>query len=276
VSDARDLPAKAAKLDRSALERVLARAAELQAADGDSDEPGLSDAQLVEIAREVGLAPANLRQALAEERSRLEMPPVRGVVDRVFGPAIARAMRTLPGRPPQHMRALDAFMQQEEGMRIKRQFDDRLIWERAAGLTAHLKRTFDVAGRGYHLTRAEEVSAIVVAVDAERTLVRLEASLVQRRAVNMSVGAALAGFGVIASGALLLIPGLAVVAAVPVVAFGAGGWALAHGHRRAVERAQLALEQVLDRLERNDKPRPSLLDAFGPEPRLRLLDDRDR
>jgi hypothetical protein len=272
MSGSRDLPARPATLDRAALERVLARAAELQAAAGDSDEPGLTDAQLVDIAREVGLAPANLRQALAEERSRMEAPPVHGMVDRMFGAAVARAMRILPGKPEPRMAALDAFMQHEEGLRVKRQFPDRVLWERAPGLTASLKRTFDVSGRGYHLTRTEEVSATVVAVDAERTLVRLEASLERRRAINMSLGAIVASLGFLSTGALLLIPVLPVVAAVPGIVFLAAGWAGARAHRGAVQRAQLALEQVLDRLERNETPRPSLLDAFGPEPRRKLLD----
>lgn len=276
MAGSEELPEKAATLDRSALERVLARAAELQSLDPDSDEPGLTDGQLVEIAREVGLAPANLRQALAEERSRLEAPPARGATDRVFGPAVARSMRTLKGDAAAYTRTLDAFMQQEEGMRVKRQFEERILWERAPGLVANLKRTFDVAGRGYHLTRADEVSATVVAVDADRTLVRLEASLEKMRERGMVGGVLLVSAGAIASGIMLALGMLPLVSILPAVAMLGAGWAAARSHRASVARAQLALEQVLDRLERNERPRASLLDAFGPEPRPRLLNDRNR
>ena len=271
-----DLPEKPAQLDRAALERVLARAAELQSSEGDGDEPGLSDAQLVEIAREVGLAPANIRQAIAEERSRLEAPEAKGAVDHLFGAATARALRTLRGTPAEYLTAADAFMQLEEGLRVKRSLPDRVLWERAAGLAASLKRKLDFGGRGYHLTRAHEVSATIVAVDAQRTLVRLEASLTNVRNERMAGGAALIGIGAVATGVALVLGLAPIVAAVPVVVAAAIGWIVARGHKQTVMRAQLALEQVLDRLERRDTPRPSLLDAFGPEPRARLLKPSDR
>jgi len=64
-----NLPVPSARpLDRAALERVLGRAAELQAGGADAPET-LTEAQLLEIGREVGLSPEHLRQALAEERT---------------------------------------------------------------------------------------------------------------------------------------------------------------------------------------------------------------
>ncbi len=54
---------------RSDLERVLARASELQGTDGESPE-AISESRLVEIAREVGLDPNHVRQAMAEQRAR--------------------------------------------------------------------------------------------------------------------------------------------------------------------------------------------------------------
>ena len=151
ADESRDLPARM-PLDRSALERVLARAAELQAAEGEGDEPGLTDAQLVEIAKEVGLAPANLRQALAEERSRGDAPAARGALDVALRQRAARRRRApCAARPRRIMAALELSMQQEEGLRVKRRFPDRTLWERAPGIVANLSRAFDVAGRGYHL-----------------------------------------------------------------------------------------------------------------------------
>src|ERR1041384_3953030 len=77
------------RLDRSALERVLARAAELQgtASDVDPSEQFTED-QLIELGKEVGLSPQNLRQALAEERTRSIVPgDERRVAASVFGPS---------------------------------------------------------------------------------------------------------------------------------------------------------------------------------------------
>ena len=65
--DPSNLPARQVPLDRTTIERVLARAAELQATSG-SDEDGesnLSESQLIEIGKEVGINPTTLTQALA-------------------------------------------------------------------------------------------------------------------------------------------------------------------------------------------------------------------
>ena len=54
-------------LPRAALERVLLRAAELHAASGDVPET-MSEADLLSLAAEVGIAPLAVKQALAEAR----------------------------------------------------------------------------------------------------------------------------------------------------------------------------------------------------------------
>jgi hypothetical protein len=254
-----DLPAKQ-PLDRAALERVLARAAELQGAEGEGGEDqGLTDQQLIEIAKEVGLGPVHLRQALAEERTRLEAPAARGTVDHLFGPATAHAMRTVRGTADAQLAALDALMQQEEGLRVKRRYGNRVMWERAPGIVANLTRAFDMAGRGYHLARTDEIAATAVIVDDERTVVTIEASLAGTRARNISAGVALAMFGAIGTGILFVLGVMPLVAAVPVVVLGIAGFITARIHRGTLIRAQLALEQTLDRLERNEPPRKSLL-----------------
>ncbi|MEI6741233.1 MAG: hypothetical protein WCK74_13070, partial [Gemmatimonadaceae bacterium] len=56
-------------LSRQALERVLARAVELQATSA-TESDGITTERLLEIAREVGIDTASVRQALAEEQSR--------------------------------------------------------------------------------------------------------------------------------------------------------------------------------------------------------------
>jgi len=87
------LPARQVPLDRATIERVLARAAELQATSGTSDdgEPNLSESQLIEIGKEVGINPTTLTQALAEERSRIAVPEDQGLLSSITGPAIATA-----------------------------------------------------------------------------------------------------------------------------------------------------------------------------------------
>ena len=58
-----------AQLPRAALERVLARAAELQTQGADTPEV-ISEARLLEIGREVGIDPDHLRLAIADVARR--------------------------------------------------------------------------------------------------------------------------------------------------------------------------------------------------------------
>jgi hypothetical protein len=157
-------------IDRAALERVLGRAAELQAGGGDAPEV-ISEADLIEIGREVGLSPEHLRQALAEERTRVTLVPESGVAARLAGPAQAVATRTVGGTPAAVLAALDAWMQREECLQVKRRFGERLTWEPRQDLLGSIMRGVKLGGRGYQLARASEVAATVTAVDASRVLV---------------------------------------------------------------------------------------------------------
>lgn len=252
-----------ARLDRSALERVLARAAELQASDADPSEAMLTEAQLLEVGREVGIAPQHLRQALAEERSRSLVPEERGGVARVFGPAHVHASRTIRSTPAEVFAALDAWMEREECLRVKRRFADRVLWEPRSGFLTEMQRAFNIGGRGYHLSRAQEVAATVVPVDEGRVLVRLEADLSNVRLQRIASGGALLGGGALSTATLLVLHFFVPVALVPTGVAAIGGYFVARSHGPLVARAQLALEQILDRIERGETPRASLLAALG-------------
>src|SRR6185436_4329819 len=91
-------PARQPPLDRQALERVLARAAELQGASSMPESGDLiSESQLLEIGNDVGLSPEVLNQALAEERTRINVPEERGLVAQIAGAGFATATRSMPG-----------------------------------------------------------------------------------------------------------------------------------------------------------------------------------
>src|ERR1700675_2196485 len=94
------IPSRQTLLDRQALERVLARAAELQGASARPESSDLiSESQLLDIGNEVGLNPATINQALAEERTRVNVPEERGLVAQIAGAGFATATRTVPGTP---------------------------------------------------------------------------------------------------------------------------------------------------------------------------------
>jgi hypothetical protein len=258
----------AAPIDRAALERVLARAAELQARSADAPE-GVSEGQLLEIGQEVGLSESHLRQALAEERTRVALPvgEERGLLARVAGPRVIHATRTVRGRAPDVLAALDAWMQREECLVVKRRFGDRLLWEPRRDILGSIRRGLNVGGRGYHLARADDVGATVVPVDEGQVLVRLDASLAGSRAARVAGGGALVGAGAVAAttAALVLLPAFLPLAAIPVVGALGGAAGILRQHSRVALRVQLALEQVLDRLEHQEIRRPGqgLADVLG-------------
>src|SRR5437764_14112971 len=164
-------PIRQALLDRQALERVLARAAELQGASAIPESSDLiSESQLLDIGNEVGLSPATLNQALAEERTRVNVPEERGLVAQVAGAGFASATRTVPGNPRDVLATIDSWMQRDECLQVQRSFSDRITWEPQRGLFGKLRRTVNVSGRGDYLMDAGQVSATVRPVDAPRVI----------------------------------------------------------------------------------------------------------
>jgi hypothetical protein len=272
------VPARQTLLDRQALERVLARAAELQGASAIPESSDLlSESQLLEIGSEVGLSAATLNQALAEERTRVNVPEERGLVAQIAGASFASATRTVPGTQREVLAKVDAWMLREECLQVQRRFADRITWEPQRGLFGKLRRTVNMSGRGYHLMDAGQVSATVLPVDGSRVVVRLDADIHASRARRVGMGAFLAAMGAAASGIIGL--GL-VVAHIPLfIAAGSAvlpfagstiaAYRLARTHRTVLSSVQLALEQVLDRLEHGEFERPGgILGAIAPRTRL--------
>jgi hypothetical protein len=272
------LPARQTLLDRQALERVLARAAELQGAGAIPDSSDLiSESQLRDIGNEVGLNAGSLSQALAEERTRVNLPEERGLVAHIAGAGFATATRTVPGNPRDVLTAVDSWMQKEECLRVQRRFADRITWEPQRGLFGKVRRTVSLSGHGYYLMDASQVSATVMPVDGSRVVVRLDADIHTSRARRVGMGGILTAVGAAASGVVGL--GLIVVhlplilaAGAAVLPFAGGslaGYRVARTHRGVLGSVQLALEQVLDRLEHGDFERSGgLLDAIVSRPRL--------
>jgi hypothetical protein len=271
-------PARQTLLDRQALERVLARAAELQGAGAIPESSDLiSESQLRDIGNEVGLSAETINQALAEERTRVNVPEERGLVAQIAGAGFATATRTVPGTQRDVLATIDAWMLREECLQVQRRFLDRITWEPQRGLFGKIRRTVNVSGRGYYLMDAGQVSATVLPVDGSRVVVRLDADIHASRAKRVGMGGFLAAMGAAASGVIGL--GL-VVAHIPlIIAAGSAvlpfagstiaAYKLARTHRTVLSSVQLALEQVLDRLEHGEFERPGgLLGAIAPRPRL--------
>jgi hypothetical protein len=253
-------------LDRSAVERVLARAAELQTqAPTDESSDFISDEQLLAAGAEVGLSASLIRQALAEERTRVAVPYERGLAAQVAGARVASASRTVQGTLQDVLAQLQQTMQRDESMMVKRRLVDRVTWEPRNDFWAAFRRLAPVrhlaGGHGLDLFSSNEVGATIVPIDATRVAVRLDADISRARAQRLEQGATVAVGGVAAGGGLVgigvlvhvaMLGALVSIAAVPVAAGLGLGYALARSHRQVLERTQLALERILDRLEHGD------------------------
>jgi len=272
------VPGRQTLLDRQALERVLARAAELAGTSAMPESGDLiSESQLLDIGKEVGLSAATLNQALAEERTRITVPEESGLVAQIAGAGFATATRTVPGTPREILAAIDTWMQREECLQVQRRFADRITWEPQRGLFGKIRRTVNVTGHAFYLMDASQVSATVLAVDASRSVVRLDADIHPSRARRVGAGGMLATFGAAASGVLglaLVIAHLPLViaaatAVVPLFGSSFAGYKIAQSHRTILSGVQLALEQILDRLEHGDFEKSSgLLGAISSRTRL--------
>lgn len=271
------------ELPRTALERVLARASELQ--NTEPGEPGdtISEARLVEIAKEVGLDVQHVRQAIAEERAQLTLPLAEtgGWLSSV-GPSVVSAQRTLNGTPEQLLRNLEAFLPRNEQLVPVRRTADRIVWEPRRDPLGNFFRSLGSGGRRFDLVRLDQLVVTATRIDDTRSVLRFDAVVDgARRAVRTAtIGAAATGLLVVLMAAVpllfftLALPQVA-VALLAVFAAGAAGatwltWRTMVGtFRTMVGRVQQRVEFLLDEAQhgRLEQP-PSLLEKMlkGPSP----------
>ncbi len=271
------------ELPRAALERVLARAAELQ--NSEPGEPGdtISEARLVEIAKEVGLDVPHVRQAIAEERAQLTLPLAEnsGWLSAV-GPALVSAQRTVNGTPDQLLRNFEAFLPRNEYMVAVRRTTDRMVWEPRRDPLGNFFRSLGSGGRRFDLVRLDQLVVTATRIDDTRSVLRFDAVVDgARRAVRTAtIGAAGAGLLVVLMASVpllffaLVIPQIAAVTIALLSAIAAGvtwlSWrTMVRTFRTMVGRVQQRVEFLLDEAQhgRLEQP-PSLLEKMlkGPSP----------
>jgi len=233
----------------------------------------MNETQILELGKEVGLSPDVLRQALAEERGRTLVPAESGLLASLAGPAAVSAARTVPGSAAAVLSALDGWMQRSEGLEVKRRFTDQLVWEARRDVFAAFRRALSVSRSGLELAAAESVTAIVADVAPGQSHARIVADFraARRQRGTTALGLALF-FGALISGSLVAVniqPVLAIIlgCAIPFASL----LVTRSRYTHLVARAQVALEQALDRLEfASDRPATTaqvLLDAIIGPPR---------
>jgi len=244
-------------ISREALDRIIQRAAELQTGERDIGE-GLSENELLALGKDVGIPVRYLKQALLEERTRA-ITPTRSAWS-LAGPAEVAAQRVVPGDRGGIERALSLWMEDQELLRVKRRYPDRTTWEPQVGFMAAMQRGFSAGGRKFALTRATEIVGQVTPLETGFCHVRLSADVRIIRRERVGGAAALVLVGTVATVVASTIGVLAPFAVAPAAGFGvAAAAALFAGRRQQLERIEIGLEQVLDRLERGEiRPEHSL------------------
>ena len=251
-----------ATVTRAQLERVIQRASDLQFRRAKPVDGDFRAGEVVQIGAEVGIEERYIRQALAEvEAASLvpDAPPDEGLARRITAPAIVSASRVVPGTPPEVEANLASYLTQEELLRQVRSRSGGSVWEPGTGLVHQMRRAFDVGGRRYTLARARDLKISVSALESGWSLVTLTADIGNLRAQQIAgwfAGMGLAGAGggfalfmATGGGALPILGGLAVLSGFTALATVSAR----AGVRRATHRTKLALEGLLDRLERGER-----------------------
>jgi len=257
---------------REALERIIQRAAELQAGEQDIGE-GLTEPELLALGQDVGIPARYLRQALLEERTR---PPVEargGLLAWLVGPGRLSAQRVVAGEPAAVDRALGAWMQQEELLQVKRHYPDRTTWEPKVGAFASIQRALGAGGRRFALARAAEVAGQVTPLESGFCHVQLVADVRNGRRQRLGGAGTLLGLGTAATGALWAMGLLAPFPFLPLLILSPAAAAILRSHRLQHEHVQIGLEQVLDRLERGEIKAEHALPGQKMSPFVRIADE---
>ncbi len=261
--------------DVATVERVIRRATKLQMArsgKSSADEQGLSDDDIIRIGEELGLDASNVRQAMLEVRAHRARPKKRtetGLSRRLFGTRYVRSSRPIEKPAAEVQRLLEGHLGDKECLAEVRRSPGNSVWVPATGLATKIQRGLNLGRRAYILSKAQELTLSVAALDEDSSLVTLTAdigNLRRERATGWSIGSTII---VTPAGAVILtLLGLPVELSILAGASGAGATAVS-ATRVAVRnqrvQMQAALDGLLERLAAGaplEEPRGSFHERF--------------
>lgn len=251
-------PPAPAQWDREALDRILKRAAELQAHERDTGESMTPD-EVLKLGRDVGIPARYLQQAMLEERVRVGEVTPSGMLDRIIGPAMCSATRVVRGDANAVEEALVSWMDANELVTIERRQPGRISWEPLRGMQVAFRRSAAVLGsskRPFMLSRASRISGGVAALEPGYCHVTLSADLRPTRASFLGGVVAVTTFGAAASAVLTVMSPFLLMALVPLPLVVGLDWVITRQYAPVRERTQLGLERALDHLEQGVTQRP--------------------
>ena len=239
-------------IDRQALERIIARAAELQTGEREVGDDLTWD-EVRQLGKEVGIPDRYLQQALLEEQNRAPAATVTGLANRLVGPSSVAAERVIRGDTMSIEKALLAWIDEQELLTVQRHQVGRIDWEPLPGLQVAFKRSSAAFGGGrkpFMLAKAALVSATTAELEPGYCHVSLTANLGRERNEYLGLGALFTGMGTIGTAVLASAGAMAVLMPIPLVAGLLGAGLAWRSFRPHAERTRLGLERTLDHLER--------------------------
>jgi hypothetical protein len=242
------------------LEPIVRRAAELQNRRGSPGAQSLTEAEVIEIGRQVGLEPDYVRRAIAEVHADSlapATPPGNPLLDLVAGEGRVEVRRVVPGDPERIQQQIEGQLREREKLGSLRRRHGRSVWEASSGTFARLERFMNFSGRQYALAEIRQVDLSVAELEPGWSLVTVKGDLGNKRdeALYGVAGGALAAMIVAfmiaaesAGGSIAAGIAAALAAGVLTAAIGSTWlrWSLA----RRRERIGLLLEGLVDRAER--------------------------
>jgi hypothetical protein len=235
------------KFDPEALQRILQRAAELQA--GERDVTGSLDGnEVLALGRDVGIPERYLRQAMLEVGQAHAAPEPEGWIDEMMGLASAQAERVVRGDPHAVEDALVRYLETEEVFGVIRRSEGQVMLEPVGGWQAAVRRA--TGSKKFMLKKAERISATIVPLEPGLSQVILRASLRDVRRGYIGGAAALLSTAVAGTIVLGALNAFWPVLLMPLPGAFGFSWAIGKAYKTEVERAQLGLECALDHVER--------------------------
>jgi hypothetical protein len=242
------------------LDLIVRRAAELQNQRGNPGSQLLTEEEVVEIGRQVGLEPEYVRRAMAEVHAEslvLRRPPANRVLDLVAGDSRVEVRRVVAGEPTLIQQQVEMLLRDREKLSALRRRPTRSVWEASAGIMDRLDRFMNFSGKEYALAETRQVELAVAETEPGWSLVTLACDIGNKRDEALytagsciAVAAILAAvfIGVEAGFAILLAIGTALLVGLAGSAIAVPWIRWAVGKRR--NRVELILEGLIDGVDR--------------------------
>jgi len=241
------------------LDLIVRRAAEIQNKRGSPGSQLLTEEEVVEIGRQVGLEPEYVRRAMAEIHAESLAPrrlPGNRILDLVAGDPRVEVRRVVAGEPTRIQQQAELLLRDREKLSALRRRPTRSVWEASAGIMDRLDRFMNFSGKEYALAETRQVELGVAETEPGWSLVTLAADVGNKRDEALyTAGSCIAVAAIIAAVFTAVEGGFAILLSIGAALFvGLAGAAIAIpwirwavGKRR--DRVELLLEGLIDRVD---------------------------